>query len=318
MWDLETLWYLNAHSHLGTTKFVNEGFYSPGTLNAEPGAAPVFPLAILAYKLITGPPSLIRLIDLLEDSDTMAYFLEMVREYLPTHEAEIMAQPHDLGRIERFSHYFGNQYFPLHDVQDYYAEGDFTLADFTHHIPVELMGITWSDYEEFNEFREGFILLLALVSTPYDENERVPLLERVRELVGKGLAELIPQEGWTLDHIHRMFDGSEYEGVSAFADWLHGCTGCLQLDANYEEYGPEDWSRGIVNDLTEQWPQVIDLQGKMQKMYLWLEEDLYYNFAKLLAMVSGVEFEIVPKEQLTLPLDEEGQVIREEVIASER
>ena len=316
MWDLETIRYLNERSLLGTMKIVNDGIDEPGVLNTKPTPEPVFPLAILAYKLITGPPSLIRLIDLLENSDSVAYFLELVKNYLPRHEVEIMAQTDDSGRIERFCHYFGNQYFPLQDVGGYYD--DFTISDFAHDIPVELMGFSWDDYEEFNQFRDGFILLLSLVETPYDENERVPLLERVKELAGKGLMELIPHEGWTLEHIHRMFDGSEYEGVSAFADWIHSSTGCWQLDANYQDYAPEDWSLAVVDGLTEQWPTVVDLQDKMHKMFEWLEEDLYHNFDKLLAMMRGVEYETIPKEQIPFPLDEEGQVIRKEVIAVER
>jgi len=299
-------------------RIVHERLGQPEPLSNEPRAEPVFPLAILAYKLITGPPSLYRLIDLLENSDSVAYFLELVREYLPLHETEIMAQTHDLGRIECFCHYFGNQYFPLQDIDGRYEDGDFTLADFTVNIPVELMGFTWDDYEEFNQFREGFILLLSLVESPYDENERVPMLERVKELVGKGLMELIPAEGWSLEHIHRTFDGSEYEGVTAFADWVHSSTGCWLLDADYQNYGPEQWSRRVVDGLTEQWAEVIDLQDKMHSMYEWLEEDLYHSLAKLLAMLRGVEYETVPKEQIPFPLDDNGQVIREEVIAVER
>ncbi len=312
MWDLDTIRYLNERSLLGTMKIVNDGIGKP----EEPRPEPVFPLAILAYKLITGPPSLSRLIDLLENSDSVADFLELVREYLPLHETEIMAQTSDLGRIERFCHYFGNQYFPLQDAGGYYD--DFTISDFVHDIPVELMGFTWDDYEEFNSFRDGFILLLSLVETPYDENERVPILERVKELVGKGLMGLIPQEVWTLEHIHRTFDGSEYEGISTFADWVCGGTGCWMLDANYHEYEPEEWSRRVVDGLTEQWAEVFDLQNKMSKMYVWLEEDLYHNFNRLLAMLRGVEYVTVPKEQIPFPLDDEGQVIREEVIAVDR
>jgi len=312
MWDLETIRYLNERSLLGTIRMVHGRSDEP----EEPTPDPVFPLAILSYKLIAGPPSLSRLIDLVENSDSVAYFLELVREFLPRHETEIMAQTSDLGRIERFCRYFDNQYFPLQEIDARYVSDDFSLSDFTQYIPVELMGFTWDDYEEFNQFRDGFILLLAVVEAPYEENERVPILERVSELVGKNLMELIPQEGWTLEHIHRTFDGSKYEGVCAFADWIHSCTGCWLLDADYENYGPEAWSRGVVDGLTEQWAEVTDLQDKMHRMYGLLEEDRYHNFTKLLAMLRGVEYEAIPKEQIPFPLDEEGQVIRKEVIPS--
>lgn len=312
MWDLETLRYLNERAHLGTTKIVNDGIDQPET---PPSPEPVFPLATLAYKLITGPPSLSRLIDILENSDSIAYFLELLREYLPEHEAEIMAHTDDLDRIECFSRYFSNRYFPL-EVESLYD--DFTISDFIQHIPITLMGFTAEDYEEFNSFRAGFILLLSIVESPYDENERVPILERVTELVGKSLVEMIPHEGWSVEDIHTMFDGSEYEGVAAFADWIHSCTGCWQLDANYIDYAPEEWSREIVDGLTEQWPRVMEISDKQHKMYEWLEEDLYHNFDRLVSMMCGVEYATVPKEQLPFPLDDEGQVVRKEVTAVDR
>ncbi len=310
MWDLDTLRHLNEQAYLSSLKMVN------GEVNstAPPKPEPVFPLALLAAKLIVGPPSLVRLIDLIEASDSVAEFLGLVREFLPDHEAEIMAAVDDGYRIERFCHYFSNQYFPLEDTEGFYA--DYTIGDFITHIPVSLMGFSWDDYEQFNDFRAGFILLLSMVESPYDNDERVPILERVKELVGKSLVELIPPNGWSLDDIHRMFEGSEYEGVVAFADWIHSTTGCLQLDANYSEYGPEMWSTGIVNGLTHEWPTVIDLQEKMHHMHEWLEEDMYHNFGKLLSIMLGREVVSPPvaKEQMPFPLDDDGQVIRKEVI----
>lgn len=307
MWDLNTLRYLNEQAYLSSLKLVNDGL--DGT--ATPKSEPVFPLAVLAAKLIVGPPSLSRLIDILEDSDTVAYFLELVREYLPRYEGEIMAEADDTSRILRFCHYFNSQYFPLSDMC-----GEYELADFTQYIPVDLMGFTNEDYESFNDFRDGFILLLSLVESPYDSNERVPILERVKELVGKNLAELIPADGWDLECIHRMLEGTEYEGCAVFADWVHSNTGCWQLDADYLNYEPEHWDPGIISSLTEQWPMVIDLQEKMTNAYVWLEEDLYHNFHKLLKVLLGVEIEdeSIPKEQIPFPLDENGQVISEEVL----
>jgi len=309
MWELDTLRHLNEQAYLSSLKMVNEGVNS---MAPPPRSAPVFPLALMAAKLIVGQPSMVRLIDLLEASDSVAEFLNLVREFLPEHEADIMAAVDDSYRIERFCHYFSNQYFPLEDVEGFYE--DFTIGDFISHIPVSLMGFSWEDQEQFNDFRAGFILLLSMVESPWDNAERVPILERVKELVGKSLAELIPPDGWSLDDIHRMFEGSEYEGVVAFADWVHSTTGYMQLDANYTDYGPEMWSTEIVNGLTAQWPMVIDLQEKMNRMYNWLEEDMHHNFEKLLAIMLGREVVSVPKEQMPFPLDDNGQVIKEEVI----
>jgi len=315
MWDLETIHWMEEQAHLS---FLRKQQMVNGEVGqtVEPSPEPVFPLAILASKLVTGPPSLVRLIDLLADSDSVAYFLEIVREYLPRHEAEIMSGLDDMSRIQRFCSRFTTQYFPLMDTDNNFD--DFTLADFTHHIPVDLLGFSSSDYESFNTFRDGFILLLSLIESPYDPGERVPILERVKELVGKSLVESIPPEGWSLEDIHRMLEDSKYEGCAAFADWVHGSTDCMQMNANYEDYGPESWSREIVDGLTEQWPMVQDLQGKMDHMCSWLEEDIYHNFEELLARMNDTEYIPVPKEQIALPLDDDGQVIQMEVIANAR
>ena len=310
MWDLDTLRHLNEQAYLSSLKMVNKGAEST---EAQPRPEPVFPLASLAAKLIVGPPALIRLIDIIEASDSVAEFLSLVRELLPDHEVDIMAAASDSYRIERFCHYFGNQYFPLDDQEAMWE--DFTIGDFLHNIPVPLMGFSCNDYEEFNSFRDGFTLLLSMVEGPtIDDDERLPILEEVKRLVGKDLVELIPPKGWSLEDIHRMFEDSQYGGVCAFADWIHQSTGCMQLDANYTEYGPCGWSTELVNDLTDQWPTVVDLQDKMQNMYVWLEEDMYHNFRKLLRVMLGLEDDSPPKEQMAFPLDDEGQVIRKEAI----
>lgn len=276
----------------------------------RPEAEPVYPLAILARKLTVGPPLLAVIIDLLENTDDLAYFIELVREYLPEHEIEIMAQVGDASRISTFAHLFGDRYFPLSDTDAYPFDG-FGITDFVHHIPVDLMGFEPDDFEDFSSFRDGFILLLSMVENPFygAEGARVPLLEKVVDLVGKGLMELIPIEGWSNEDLHRALDSTEYEGCAVFADWVHQGTGCMQLDANYSEYGPEEWDSATVTALTEEWPRVIDLQDKMFNMQVWLEEDLARNFEKLVSAVLDRQPEIVPKEQIPFPLDEEGQVI---------
>ncbi|MBA7564290.1 hypothetical protein ES708_05952 [subsurface metagenome] len=316
MWDLDTLRWLNERACLSAQKLVSEKIGEQTGQPAEVLPEPVFPLSILAAKLVVGPPLLSRLIDLLENSNVVVEFIELVREFLPEYEGEIMSQVEDESRIRHFCSHFNNRYFPLGDVSDYLD--DFTLGDFIQHIPVELMGFAYDDYEEFNSFRDGFILLLALVESPFDDTSRVPILERVKELVGRELLALIPPEGWSLEDIHRMLDETKFEGCAAFADWTWSSTGFLQLDANYADYGPEAWDRELVDTLTRQWPGVVDYQDKMHRMFDWLEEDIFHNFERLLSAMLGTEYEEVPKEQIPFPLDDEGQVIRKEVTVIER
>lgn len=314
MWDLEVLRYLNDRACANSMRMVNGSIEpdpwaedrSQGILNIS-SPEPVFPLAILASKLILGPPSLVRLIDLLQDSDALAEFLVLVKEFLPENRTEIMAEIEDYDRIRRFSYHFSRKYFPLDDEYTHYDE--FTLADFTHHIPVGLFGFTYDDYEEFNSYRDGFILLLSLLESPIygEEGQRVPILEAVKNLVGSGPLEVIPPDGWSLDDLRTMLNNTPYEGAVAFAEWVHCDTGCWQLDANYMEYEGEEWSRRIVEGLTEQWPNVVASNAKQQKMFEWLEEDLTGNFQELLAAMVGtavidLPYQPIAKEQLPLPL----------------
>ncbi len=311
MWDLDTLHYLNEEAHLAAVERANR--QTLDTVNTA--YAPVFPLSTLAGLLVVGPPSLSHLIDLIENSDVIAVFHELVRDYLPEQEAFIMAQDEE-GRIREFAHYFGERYFPLSD--NIYM-GEETLADFCNRIPVDLMGFSYDDFHGFMDFREGYILMLSLVESPFvDDNNggRVPILERVSQLVGRGLVELIPKEGWPTDDLHRMLDESDYKGVPAFADWVNANTGCWQLDANYDDYEGESWSRNVVDRLAADLPLVVDNQNKIQRTAEWLEEDIHNNFRVLLAFMLEKKDLIIPKEQLPFPLDEDGQVMGKEVMAA--
>ncbi len=310
MWDLDTLSYLNEIENQRSVERANEkARQAPSSTTA-----PVYPLSILAKILITGPPRLTALIDLLENSESIARFLDLVREYVPEYEAEIMGVDMD-NRVRLFKHYFDPRYFPLSDQIDL---DEFTIEDFLTVIPVDLMGFSYKDYHNFEDFRPSYVLMLSLIETPYlddAEGGRVPILEAAGDIVGKGVVSLIPPDGWNLEDLHRMLDGSKYDGVLAFADWVNENTGCWQLDCNYENYEGERWDSNIVSSLANQWPEVVDIQNKIQKMAEWLEEDLKHNFEELLSHMLNRKDFIIPKEQLAFPLDEDGQVIRKEVIA---
>lgn len=310
MFDLDTLHQMNERAHQEAVWRANE---KTGAASGQTHS-PVFPLSILARRLVVGPPSLSHLIDLIENSNTIAEFFQLVKEFLPEHEAFIMAQDED-GRIREFAYYFNERYFPLSDNLDM---NELTLGDFVNQIPVDLMGFSGDDYSEFADFRDGYILMLSLIERLFlydDGGGRVPILDRVIELVGRDVVELIPPEGWTAKDLHRRLDDTDYKGVAAFADWVTGDTGCWQLDATYENYGPEEWSRRVVDELTEQWPKVMEIQDAIYNMSVWLEEDLRANFLTLLRLMVDKEVFIVPKEQLALPLDENAKVIGKEVKA---
>lgn len=300
MFDLDQIHRMNEEAHLLAVERANQKRQATMT-----PTRPVYPLTVLCKALIVGPPSLRHIIDLLENSDAVYDFRELVREYLPEHEDFIMSQDDDEGRIREFVWYFNRRYFPLSDSL---ALNEYTLADFLHEIPVDLMGFSYEDYHSFADFQGSYTLLLSLVTSPYEEGDRVPILEKARELVGDGLVELIPPGGWEPADLHRMLDNTDYAGAAAFADWVHSETRCMLLDASRTDYDGERWRRDLVDEITEQHPWVNELWNKIHELCDRLDED-NSRFRELLSVLLERKDLVIPKEQLPFPLDEDGQVI---------
>lgn len=302
MYDLDTINRMNYQAELAHEKSVSRAQEKPqaGEM-ATSWEPPVYPLAVLARQLISGPPSLSYLIDLFDSSETVAAFFDLVSEYLPDHEHEIRAADVD-RRMHLFCHYFGQQYFPLND--DIFEEDD--LEQFLYQIPVELMGFSYEDYHEFTDFRIGFILIMSLAENPYygDEGGRVPIITHISDIFGREVASLISQEGWTPEFLHERTDGTKFEGIGEFADWVHSQTDCWQLDANFNEYEGEHWSQQTVQVLAEQWPRVCEIQGKINHVTEYIEQNPRQRFLQLLELLLDINTKelIVPVEQLPLPL----------------
>ena len=285
------------------------------------------PLQVLADRLTVGPPSIAALIDLLDEGEYIQMFVELVREYLPEHEREIMVGA--LGdRASRFCQLFGNKYFELEeDMLDMAEE---TIAMLVHEIPVRLMGLGYEDYHEFESMADGMVLMLALVANPWIEPEedeeaaRIPLLERVAEMVGKEIAEIIPKEGWQLKELHDRLDGTQYAPVAAFADWVWQSTGLALLDNCYEQMGCGwggvniPWDRETVEDLTEQWPKVREFWDGINHIEDWLRDKHQANYGELVNFLLGKEGPKIPKEQLPLPLDDMKPKTLMEIFGNER
>ncbi len=301
MWDLEALARMNQEAHY---RWVEKSREKARRTIIQLGPPPVYPLSVLARRLLTGPPSLSHLMDILQDSRVLAEFHELVTQYLPERETEIIHQDND-RRIELFAHYFGQKYFPL---SDNLTLADCTLGELVEGIPVDFMGFSEESYHCFTDFRDGDILMLSLVQCPYDDEEennqgmRVPVLEKAIELVGKGLVDLIPAAGFMPEDMHRMLDGTELEAAAHFADWVHACTECIILDvtpSQVEQQGePVSWEE--AESLAEQWPEAVDIQDKIRTLSIWLEEDIHDRFRQLLATMLGRPQLVVPKEQLML------------------
>ena len=124
---------------------------------------------------------------------------------------------------------------------------------------------------------------------------RIPLLDTVKNMVGADIVKRIPAEGWHPEDLHRMTDGTHYDGVGVFADWVFGDTGCVVLDSNHEncEFSEGSiepvfkWTKRNVDILTEQWPRVKLIRSKIDHIVEWLEEDRTNRFSELVRWLEG-------------------------------
>jgi hypothetical protein len=119
---------------------------------------------------------------------------------------------------------------------------------------------------------------------------RVPVLNAIEQLVGMELVKRLPPEGWEPEHLHKMTDGTKYEGVGHFADWACKASGTVILDESYEDTPYVDgatepvfpWTRRNVDILTSEWPRVQEYRHKIGAIVDWLEVDPPVRYRELI------------------------------------
>ncbi len=327
MYDLEMLRWLNEQAHLRAVELANKGVSLSAPVAEKPKAVvkplPVFPLSVLARKLLGGPPSLAYYVELLEQGETVIGFRDLVREYLPEYEVDILAE--DLHtRAMRFMRFFSEKFFPLYEDMN----ESFTIGDLLNSIPTRPMGFSEESYHAFADFRSGYVLALSLVEAPWDEEledeagvedgdpmqgGRVSILEAASELVGRDLIRLVPEKGWDPGNLRTLTDGTEFEGLGDFADWVCCQTSLYHLDvqASSLEGGlmgelQMEWTRDKVDELTYDWQMATDIWDSLHRFALRLEQDPENTFRRLLGLLLDnqdiVLPMVIPKEQLGMPL----------------
>lgn len=136
---------------------------------------------------------------------------------------------------------------------------------------------------------------------------RIPLLDLMQGMVGEDMARRIPLAGWEPSQLHQMTDGTAYDGVGHFADWVCSETKCVVLDSNYDDcYFIEgsgepifEWSKFNVDTLTKEWPKVREIREKIDHMVEWLEANPIGRFAELLEFLLDRSAEL-PKVAVTM------------------
>lgn len=252
-------------------------------MNEDPG-----PLAVLAKKLTAAPPSISTLIGYLEQSEGLQEFIRLIREFLPDRETEIMANPL-MEQIQAFVNFFEERYFPLHQSAWWVDEDSY--YEIASYIPIQRLGLSWDDYHEIPDvYNPGIQLLTALVATPFedfgDEGSRVPLLEACSRFVGKELVQRLPKNGWRREDLHRLLDGTQFEGVALWGDILWHDSDSVFFNVTWEdELYDADWCRETVDYLTEEWPKAMAIQDKVNNLVVWLEDAPAAHFQELIEAI---------------------------------
>jgi hypothetical protein len=251
-------------------------------------------LTLIARFRSLGLPSLSALIGKFGDVKEYEAFVELIREYLPEYEVEILREPPQAGQVAKFCSLFEDRYFPL----AYQYRGDFIdeeigYYDLLMEIPVVVRGATWEDYDEIsNSARPGIQLITYLLENPHDEdNPRISLAEACEEHVSRQLIDRVPETGIGMTRTHELFDGTRYEPIAKWCDWINQATGNFFLDTDIEvlnyNYPYPEWDKDDVERFTRQWQEAELIDEEISNFAEWLEQDPPAHFQEILDFIEG-------------------------------
>jgi hypothetical protein len=244
--------------------------------------ADISPLNCLANLLQTGPPLLSALVALIRDYEDYADFVALIREYLPEHETEILRHTAPGGQIATFASRFQDRYFPLScSLLDGMAED---YACLTRAIPVVPEGLDYYQQGEPWNLRDGLMLMTYLLQEEQVDAVLVALSEACAELVPQKLLECAPRLNKI--ELHRLLNGTRFEGLAIWADYWEHDTGNILLDVCYEDCPEEPcWCREEVESLTQEWQRSEVLLNKIHDLAEWLEEDPEIRFKEFIQFI---------------------------------
>lgn len=257
------------------------------------------PVGVLERVLRSlGPPSLGHLIARMESVEEYEEFLNMVKEYLPESELEIMGLPLPSDQMGEYCKLFSARYFPL---WEYDWEEDESYAFLTRGIPVIVMGIGEDEYHCIpQDYRLGYQLMTYMVRfadwrDQVDEGARVALADAFVNSVPAELLQRVPEGGYRPTDVQVLLEDTKYKALIHHAKVLSQSTGTDLLDLSEEDYSqmePPPWEREMVDSLTIEWRWAMLCQQETNLMCLWLEEDPPVRFEEILNFIDKRKGEV--------------------------
>ena len=235
------------------------------------------------------PPSLSALLSSVEDVESYQEFMALVLEYLPDQYDAIKRLRGPVERIGKFATDFEDQYFPL---AYYLKDGDELWGDeemgygevlmgmgYEGGIPIARQGLDWEDVHEMGMWSPGD-LLMGVVSLPgWDKGLGSVWIEAAAEETPNQVAQLkrLPEGGWEPLDLDRWLEGTQFEVVAKFFDYLTVDTGNAFLDTNQERGFADPWSQETVKYLVSQWHQAQLFIDQIRNMADWLTEPGHFR-----------------------------------------
>jgi len=249
---------------------------------------PARPLVALGERLrAAAPPRLAALVETLLVGEGFVEFMELVRQYLPEHEAEILRATGPGERLPIFANHFRDRYFPLSWIFEQGMDDELGYDYMVHSIRILPMGWDDDDWHDIESRHNGYQLLFALCCQ--DPGLRVPTLEACAQHTDRRVLRRLPEGGYSREELHRWLDGTEHEAAAKAADWFHGDTGNGFLDYGDEmsQYAYDPWDPDTVAELTRLWQQADLVYNQVENFRTWLEVNPNRNFGLLLDFIEA-------------------------------
>ena len=248
------------------------------------------PLFALARRMRSrGPPSLAVLVARLGEMEEYGDFINLVREFLPEREEDILRELTPAHQIAAFASYFEDRYFPLYD--NFKLGEAETYYELVRGIPVIVRGLSWDDYNEIpTYYNPGIQLMTYLLESPYEDGDvRVALAEACQEHVTAELLRQVPEGGLSLAETHELLDDTPYKALAIWGDVVCASTGNPFLDTDWEMLGyngEPPWEREVVEDLTQKWLEADLIHKEVGDLAEWLEGDPTTRFGEIVNFIT--------------------------------